>query len=198
MRKAILAAISIAALAAAGPAFAQSSGTVTGGGGIGLGLGGFTNGSVNTGNVNGTNDSSYSGTISNSLSGSSGSGFGGTMNISSLPGGSSYAVVGGAGEAGTSISTSVDPTAVGTIESTSYNAGIYGGATGGNASLDIQVMNFGQSAASYKYDLSFSDNSTLNFNENFADWNAAGAVGIVGFGFGSFGWSGDPPAIPTE
>jgi len=190
MKMIALGAAALAVLAAT-PALAQSSGSTTIGGAIGLGAGGFTNGSVNTGSLNSDTSSGISGTIGNELSASSGSGFGGTMNINSLPGGTSYAVVGGVGEAGTTISTSVSPSAVGSINSSSYNSGVYGGLTHGNAALNMQVMNFGESAGDYKFNLNFNANNNTTVNAASIDWNAAGAAGPVLFGFGSLGWSAE-------
>ncbi|WP_267382865.1 MULTISPECIES: hypothetical protein [unclassified Sphingomonas] len=189
MKTIILGTATALALCVAGPALAQSTGSATIGGGVGIGLGGFSNGSVNTGTVNGSNSQSISGTIGNELSASSGSGFGGSMNINSLPGGTSYAVVGGVGEAGTSISSAVDPMGVGTIQSSSYNAGLFGGVTGGNAALNMQVMNFGQSMGDYKFNLTFAANAADTFNTSAASWDVAGAAGPSLFGFGSVGWN---------
>ncbi|MES2450757.1 MAG: hypothetical protein V4610_09330 [Pseudomonadota bacterium] len=179
----------LSALVTASPALAQSSGSANIGGAIGVGLGGFSDGSVNTASVSGTSANSLNGSINNELSGSSGSGFAGTMDINSLPGGTSYAVVGGLGQAGTVINTSVGPNAVGDISSYSFNSGIYGGLTGGNAALSFQVLNFGQSSADYKFNVNFAQNNTLNFDANSADWNVAGAAGEALFGFGTLGWS---------
>ncbi|MCH7862631.1 MAG: hypothetical protein IH998_13315 [Proteobacteria bacterium] len=184
-------AIGAAALAVltAAPALAQSSGSGNIGGGIGVGVGGFTNGGISTDSLSSNSTSGISGSINNELSASSGSGFGGTMNINSLPGGTSYAVVGGVGDAGTSITSSVSPSGVGSITSNSYNGGVYGGLTHGNAALSMQVMNFGESAGDYKFTANFNASNTTNVNAASIDWNAAGAVGLVGFGFGSLGWT---------
>lgn len=191
MKKTICGAVSALALAAAAPALAQSSGTVTGGVGVGAGLGGFTNGAIDTTSVSGTNSQSISIDMDRDMSAASGSGFGGSMDINSVPGGSSFAVVGGVGTAGTSINANVDGLNNGSITSTSFNGALYGGLTGGNAALDMQVVNFGQSSADFKLTSAFDANYTDEFAASQLDWTAAGAVGAVGFGFGSLGWDID-------
>jgi len=191
MKKALYGAISILALAVAGPALAQTSGTATIGGGIGLGLGGFTNGAIDTSAVSGTNTQTLSVDITREMSGGSGSGFGGAMNINSIPNGWSYALVGGVGAAGTSISANVDGANNGSITSTSFNSGLYGGLTGGSAALTMQVMNFGQSSADFKLASSFDANHTDKFDTTSLDWTAAGAAGVTAFQFGSLGWDID-------
>lgn len=191
MNKALYGAISILALATAAPALAQTSGTVTGGGGVGIGLGGFTNGAIDTSAVSGTNNQALGIDITRDISGGSGSGFGGTMNINSLPAGSSYAVFGGVGAAGSSISANVDLANNGTIDTTSFDGGLYGGLTGGNAALTMQVMNFGQSSADFKLAVSFDATHADTFSANSLDWTAAGATGVGAFTFGSLGWDID-------
>jgi hypothetical protein len=191
MKKALYGAISILALAIAAPATAQTSGTVTGGIGAGLGLGGFTNGAIDTSAVNGTNSQTLDIKIDREMSAASGSGFGGSMDINSLPAGSSFAVVGGAGTSGTSINANVDAANNGTITSTSFNAGLYGGLTSGNAALSMQVMNFGQSSADFKLTTNFNAEHQDEFNNTTLDWTAAGAAGLTGFAFGSLGWNID-------
>lgn len=188
MKKVLYASISVLALGLAVPAAAQTSGTINGGAGIGLGAGGFTNGAIDTGSVNGTNSQTLSIDMNRELSGGSGSGFGGTMNISSLPLGSSYAVVGGVGSSGTSILANVDASNNGSIVSTSFNAGLYGGITGGSAALNMQVMNFGQSSADFKLTSSFDSTHNDSFNATSTDWTMAGAAGVGAFTFGSLGW----------
>ncbi|BCA62839.1 hypothetical protein HMP09_2073 [Sphingomonas sp. HMP9] len=191
MKKAIYGAISVLALAAAVPALAQTSGTVTGGAGIGVGLGGFNNGAIDTSTVSGTNGQTLSIDINREMSAGSGSGFGGTMNISSLPAGSSYALVGGVGASGSAISAGVDAANNGTITTSSFNSGLYGGLTGGSAALSMQVMNFGQSSADFKLATSFDASHSDQFNTTSLDWTAAGAAGVTAFTFGSLGWDID-------
>lgn len=191
MKKALYGAISVLALAIAAPATAQTSGTVTGGLGAGFGLGGFTNGAIDTSSVNGTNSQTLDIKIDRDMSASSGSGFGGKMDINSVPAGSSFAVVGGAGASGTSINANVDAANNGTITSTSFNAGLYGGLTNGNASLAMQVMNFGQSSADFKLSTNFTAEHQDEFANTSLDWTAAGAAGVTAFGFGSLGWNID-------
>ncbi len=110
------------------------------------------------------------------------------MNISSLPLGSSYAVVGGVGSSGTSILANVDASNNGSIVSTSFNAGLYGGITGGSAALNMQVMNFGQSSADFKLTSSFDSTHNDSFNATRPTWTMAGAAGVGAFTFGSLGW----------
>ena len=188
MKKAIYGSISVLALALATPALAQTSGTVNVGGGIGAGLGGFTNGSLNTLSANGTNTQSISIDVDRNISASSGSGFGGTMDINSLPAGSSFAVVGGVGQAVSTISASVDAENNGSITTSSFNAGLYGGLTTGNAALSMQVMNFGQSSAEFQLTSSFDAGHQDEFQLASTDWTAAGAAGATLFAFGSLGW----------
>lgn len=191
MKKALYASISVLALGLAMPATAQTSGTINGGAGIGLGVGGFTNGAIDTSTVNGTNSQTLSIDMNREISAGSGSGFGGTMTISSLPLGSSYAVVGGVGSSGTSIIANVDAANNGQIVSTSFNAGLYGGLTGGSAALNMQVMNFGQSSANFKLTTSFDATHSDTFNAASTDWTMAGAAGVSAFTFGSLGWNVD-------
>ncbi|MFG6283214.1 hypothetical protein DC429_10020 [Arthrobacter sp. TPD3018] len=191
MKKAIYSSLSVLAFAIAVPAAAQTSGTVTGGAGIGIGAGGFTNGAIDTSAVSGTNSQTLSVDVTRNISASSGSGFGGTMNISSVPAGSSYAVVGGVGTSGSSIAANIDAANNGTITTTSFNAGLYGGLTGGSAALNMQVMNFGQSTADFKLVSSFDATHSDQFNLTSTDWTVAGAAGATAFGFGSLGWDVD-------
>jgi len=191
MNKAIQGVISALALSVAMPALAQTSGTVTGGVGVGLGLGGFTNGSIDTSTMTGTNSTTIGVDIGREISAASGSGFGGSMDINSLPSGTSYAVVGGVGTAGTAINANIDLANNGSITSNSFNAGLYGGLTGGNAALDMQVMNFGQSSADFKLTAAFDATHTDQLSDFSTDWTAAGAAGATAFGFGSLGWDID-------
>jgi hypothetical protein len=191
MNKAIYGAISILALATAAPAFAQTSGTVTGGAGVGVGLGGFTNGAIDTSTFSGANNQALGVDITRDITGGSGSGFGGTMNISSIPNGSSYAVFGGVGASGSTIAANVDLANNGTINTTSFDGGLYGGLTGGNAALSMQVMNFGQSSADFKLAVSFDATHSDQFDSSSLDWTAAGAAGVGAFTFGSLGWDID-------
>lgn len=191
MKKALYGAISLLTFAIAAPATAQTAGTVTGGVGAGLGLGGFTNGAIDTSAVSGTNTQTLEVKIDRELSASSGSGFGGAMNINSVPDGSSYALVGGVGASGTTINADVDAANNGSITSTSFNAGLYGGLTSGNASLALQVMNFGQSSADFKLSTNFTGEHQDEFDNTTLDWTAAGAAGLTGFAFGSLGWNND-------
>lgn len=191
MKKAIYGTISALALAAASPALAQTSGSVNAGAGVGIGLGGFSNGAIDTLSANGTNSQTVSVDIDRSMSASSGSGFGGTMNISSLPAGSSYAVVGGVGTSGSSINANVDAANNGSITTTSFNGGLYGGLTGGNAALSMQVMNFGQSSADFNLTSSFDATHEDTFQLASTDWTMAGAAGATLFTFGSLGWDVD-------
>jgi hypothetical protein len=191
MKKALYGAISVLALAVAAPAYAQTTGTATGGVGVGFGAGGFTNGAIDTSAVNGTNTDKLTVNIDREISASSGSGFGGRMDINSLPAGSSYAVVGGVGVAGTQVAANVDANNNGTISSTSFNGGLYGGLTNGNAALAMQVMNFGQSSADFKLKTNFEATHADAFNDTSLDWTAAGAAGPTAFAFGSLGWNVD-------
>lgn len=190
MKKILFGAASALALCISVPALAQS-GTVTDGLGVGVGTGGFSNGAIDTSTFSGTDASNISIDVDRDLSAASASGFGGTMSINSLPGGTSYALVGGIGTAGTSISTNIDSDNNGLITTNSFNAGLYGGLTGGNAALSLQVMNFGQSSADFKLVSNVDASHTDVFAVTETDWTAAGAVGLVGFGFGSLGWDID-------
>ena len=191
MKKIIFTAVSALALAAGGPALAQTSGTVTGGAGVGLGVGGFSNGAIDTSSINGNSNQTLAIDMDRDLSAGSGSGFGGTMNINSVPAGSSFAIVGGVGTAGSSINANVDAANNGAITTTSFNSGLFGGFTAGNAALSMQVMNFGQSSA----DFSLTTSLDADYHDNFAaastDWTMAGAAGLTAFGFGSLGWDID-------
>lgn len=188
MKKAIYGSISVLVLALATPALGQTSGTVNVGGGIGAGLGGFTNGSLNDLSTNGTNSQTISIDVDRDISAASGSGFGGSMNINSVPAGSSFAVVGGVGQAGSSINANVDAQNNGTITTESFNAGLYGGLTTGNAALSMQVVNFGQSSAEFKLTSSFDSAHQDEYQFDSTDWTMAGAAGATLFAFGSLGW----------
>ncbi len=136
------------------------------GGGIGIGVGGFTNGGINTDSLSSTSTSGVSGTINNELSASSGSGFGGTMNINSLPGGTSYAVVGGVGDAGSpSISFQREPLGRRIDHQQQLQCRrLMVASTHGNAALNMQVMNFGESAGDYKFAANFNASGTTSAN----------------------------------
>lgn len=183
-KKLFLSATAAIALATfASPAFAQQ-GTVNGGIGIGAGLVGFNN--TASSNLTNNTQSTLGVSINRDITGASGSGFAGTMNIASLPGGTSFAVVGGIGTSSTHIDGNVNLLGNGVINSSSSNAGIYGGLTGGNANMSMQVLNFGQSSADYKLAVNLNVANQQTFTETHLTQGFGQGVGA--FAFGSLGW----------
>lgn len=182
MKNMFLAIFAMAAMVAT-PSMAQT-GTVALGGGYGDGVG---NQSI-TSNQTVANNSSHNLQIDveHSISGASGSGFGGAFDVNGLAnGGTSMAAFSGSGLAGTLVA---EGNGVGL--SISGNTGNFTASAAGNASVNGDVMNFGQSQFTNSFTFSFDRQRSASFTDsNMSSTNVSLTDGNVGFG--ALGWDAE-------
>lgn len=175
MKSVILSGISALALAmTATPAAAQA----VIGGGIAGNLGNW-NTSGNVTYSSGSLGADLTASVDRTLNSSSVSGFAGNISLDSNACGCvDYAVFGGIGKAGSQITANVDLLGNGTVSTSSFNAGLYGGLANGTATLDVDFANAGQSSFTSTIAYDFATTFDVDFQQ--LSWEGSGQ----GSGFG--------------